>query len=277
MGLTVSRQWSQTTAYPGDTIQVAYNLTLFNNLNVPTDVRITTLDDNLSAYLSASALSSFTPWTPVNLVPGVSSNVLRFNTVGMADQDLAGNQTLMKQLVFDVTIGSVPPQIVPGVNTTKQNVVISVLPQDLTFEDANNLEILAPICVAENTRIELANGIQCRIQDLCSNSLVQSIRGPVPVLGIAQSGSTTKFIKIKSGKHSLLITDGHPLLLNNREVLPESLLGNSHLAERVEADRYKLFTLITPVSTFVNMNGIMVKTWGQETWRQHCEQNGIAL
>lgn len=34
---------------------------------------------------------------------------------------------------------------------------------------------------------------------------------------------------------------------------------------------------VTPVSTFVNMNGIIVKTWDQDALRQHCEQNGIAL
>lgn len=63
-----------------------------------------------------------------------------------------------------------------------------------------------------------------------------------------------------------MIARGHPILINNREVLPEEL-EESGLSELVQLEQPTyVYTLITESRSFVEIQGVPVGTWCQVSW-----------
>lgn len=74
---------------------------------------------------------------------------------------------------------------------------------------------------------------------------------------------------------ALYIREGHPILLNGKEVLPESLKSeHSQVTELNMKKKSTIYSLCTKERTFVKMNGVDVATWGRADWEARAVQKG---
>lgn len=135
------------------------------------------------------------------------------------------------------------------------------------------------ICVSADTAVELVGGQQKVISEIQEGDLVVDYRGKlVQVERCVVSGHTKKFIQIPRNafglnqpREALLIRDGHPLLVNKLKVPCEALVGRYGIQTVELAKPIAIFTLVTQMETFVQMNGISVGTWSPESFRNFNE------
>lgn len=131
-------------------------------------------------------------------------------------------------------------------------------------------------CAAEGTLVTLASGAELPIEQLTSGSLLCDHRGrPVRIEQVIRFAVPSgRFVRITRGalgqqqpSADLLIREGHPLLLEGRETLPESLVDNVQGVERAELEQpLHIYTLVTEQKQFVEMQGLLVATWSRSAW-----------
>jgi hypothetical protein len=265
--VTLSRQWSQTTAFPGDILTVTYTATVSKSQSQNLNMVLNTFDDNLAAYLSSSSLTSFDSWASVSPIPTATGNILQLNTGPSASQSYPGLTTGTKTFVFTVTIGNIAPQVVPGIAMTSQNISTS---PTWFLEDTNTLTILALDCIAEESQLVLSTGLRYSIECLEAGSIVQSINNSfVSIDKVIRCGATCNFVQLTNKDERLLLTDDHPILIQGQKVLPSALVGNCNFATRVSIAKTNVYVLITEHPTFVKINGFLVATWGRAAWNEH--------
>lgn len=93
---------------------------------------------------------------------------------------------------------------------------------------------------------------------------------------------TNDFIKINKGSlgnniphNDLYIREGHPLLLENKEVECQDLI-NSTTIDRVKLDvPVPVYSLCTKDRIFIMMEGVPVCTWAQDEWENYAKENKI--
>lgn len=100
----------------------------------------------------------------------------------------------------------------------------------------------------------------------------------VPVKFNIITRKTTRFMLIKA--HTLAqnepfedfyVTSGHKLLINGKKIKARYVQG----AIRVKVLPETLYSICTPKSTVILVNGLNVTTWGYENWIRYSKSNGI--
>lgn len=135
----------------------------------------------------------------------------------------------------------------------------------------SNSQTITAICVAENTLVKMAEReLVKRVQELCAGDRLLNDHGQaVPLLYAVKVGAKSKsFVQIpqhrfgeQAPERELLISQGHPILVDGFSVLPESCCDTMELEQGKD-----IYTLITPQREFVNMQGVHVATWSQSAW-----------
>lgn len=139
-----------------------------------------------------------------------------------------------------------------------------------------------PFCVHPDTKVLTTNGLM-KISDIKSDSGVKVIdpKGTeIDVIYNIKNPLTKDYIKISAGSlgenvpsEDLYIRDGHPILLDNKEVMPETLVNDDSI-KRVKMDKADYcYSLCTKGRLFVMMNGIPVCTWDEAEWQETSNKN----
>lgn len=129
-------------------------------------------------------------------------------------------------------------------------------------------------CVHKDTQVPIfVDGkiINKSISDVRSGDFVMKFDGtPIRVINNAKLYEKSKFVEIlphslgeNSPSDTLYITDGHPILFNNREILPTKI-NNDNIRHVDLPNVITVYTLITEERTAVKMNGVDVYTWNKE-------------
>lgn len=137
----------------------------------------------------------------------------------------------------------------------------------------------ATICVAEGSCVQLSNGIQLPIEALYPGSFAIGSTGlPVRISGIVRLDKPIHHIYSVAlpGAKPLLISKGHPLLLEGKEILPEDLVENGISKEIQLPDPIHLYTLITDRREFVLIQGMNVGTWCESSWENFINNDNKA-
>jgi len=252
------------------------NLTITTN-----DTRATLVGDDSITYLDIA-------WFPIGVPPAtmellVQQNFYVFFIQGLGDQPPPipkacynvvrwndNTTTGITSLTLKVTSpasGTDITGLVPGPITAS----IDYDPSVVTNQWTNTF-----CCAAEGTLVTLASGAEIPIEQLASGSLLCNHRGrSVRVEQVIRFAvPNRRFVRIKRsalGQHQpsadLLIREGHPLLIQGLETLPESLLGSVPGIERADLEQpLHIYTLVTEQKQFVEMQGLLVATWSSSAW-----------
>ncbi len=154
-----------------------------------------------------------------------------------------GSQWSTQASPFKTYIGSTP-----GFSSSTQNLLLS---------DA--------LCVAEGSRVRLANGQNLPIEELRPGDLILGENDEaVPVVKLIKLAMPlTNFFQLENEdtQERLLICRGHPILIDGREVLPQKI-GKEVILSKPKS----IYTFITPSRQFVQIEGFLVGTWSQLSW-----------
>lgn len=133
---------------------------------------------------------------------------------------------------------------------------------------------IACVCVAQGTQLETEVG-PISIENLRPGQIVRSGESWCQVDQVAEMRhipgeliqcEANCFGPNSPSQGGLTITSSHPMLINGFEVNGQQLLDQVPGVQRVRNHTTKVFTLITKERTFVNMNGVLVGTWGSKAW-----------
>lgn len=144
------------------------------------------------------------------------------------------------------------------------------------------------ICVKEDTLVLTLEG-QKRITEITQGDLVQNERSEwIPVQCCVEISSHSDFVVIPKGvlgqssvsndavpSQDLYIRSGHPILINGYEVDCAQLVGTTRFGcDPVRQNlpgkgRVRVYTLVTEERYFVNMQGVLVGTWGRAAWENY--------
>jgi hypothetical protein len=138
-------------------------------------------------------------------------------------------------------------------------------------------------CLHADTLVKVPHGIK-KISEIKAGDFVIDHKG-VRTLVVYNMlfPSTRKFIEIPKKclgnnlpTHTLHIRKGHPILLNNEEILPEALQSCNINVMPVSLKKPSIvYSLCTHKRTFVNMNGVDVATWEQRDWEENASRNYV--
>lgn len=147
------------------------------------------------------------------------------------------------------------------------------------LQTANGYVRITPqseVCIAEGSVVTLLNGVKTCIENLRPGYLIKDSRGnDVQVEKVvAFKIPSRQFVLVEKGclgqqkpTSDLLIRPGHPILIGGKEVLPESLIGNVYGVSFATLERpLHYFTVVTQKRLFVDIQGIPVATWGNQSW-----------
>jgi hypothetical protein len=137
------------------------------------------------------------------------------------------------------------------------------------------MTVVENICLAADTKIQLASGQQKAIADIREGDVVVDFKGrPTVVERNVMTGHARQFVRIPKNafgenqpSETLLIRRGHPLLINYHQVPGEALIGQFGIDD-VKLDKdVAIFTLVTIQQTFIQMSNISIGTWSSEGFR----------
>jgi len=147
---------------------------------------------------------------------------------------------------------------------------------------ADTIVVQGIICVHEETLVKTPSGAK-RIAEIQAGERCYDARGQVQrVERNLCSGATKKYVQIRRGalgkqlpSRDLLIARGHPLLLNGKEVPCEELI-DGHMIQEIELEQpARLFTLCTEGRNFVDMQGLLVGTWSNDSLENFKQNDGF--
>lgn len=136
-----------------------------------------------------------------------------------------------------------------------------------------------PICLAAGTPVLLTNGQTASIEDLqCGDLIFDSSGNAIPILRCVETGRSKRFVFISKDSlgencpnRNLFIVAGHPVLIDGKEV--DCLeLCNGDSIRSVDLNS-KIFTICTKRRTFVNIQGLLVGTWGADALANFMEND----
>lgn len=142
-------------------------------------------------------------------------------------------------------------------------------------------------CLHPNTLVKTVNGYK-RIESICSNDIVVTENNePLNLLyNIKNTTKTKKFIKIAKGAlggivgdekpmNDLLITNGHPLIINGQEIPCQDLINADTITRVVLDDYVTVYSLCSDKRVPVIMENVPVLIWKDNEWLQQANELNI--
>ena len=90
------------------------------------------------------------------------------------------------------------------------------------------------------------------------------------------------FIKVRKGSlgynlpnNDLYIRQGHPLLLENKEIECQDLINDSSITRVKLDEKVPVYSLCTKDRVYVMMEGVPICTWAQNEWETYFKDNHI--
>lgn len=179
------------------------------------------------------------------------------------------NSAALRIANFTTSIPTVSTSLAPGEDTW------------ILWQGKDSLFSSKPCCVHPETEVMTVSG-PVQIKDLkMDNKVIDQNGNKVTILKNIKSITTKNFIKIPAGSiaenvpsKDLLIKASHPILLEGKEVDPESLIKENKGVERVTLDKSEhVWTLVTKKSKFIMMDGVPVKTWSWKNWHSRVRKD----
>jgi hypothetical protein len=128
------------------------------------------------------------------------------------------------------------------------------------------------LCLHGDSVVHTTKGF-IKIKDILSSDdvyLIDSHDHPVKLVHNVKLLDSTKFILIEKDaigpnqpSEPMHIIDGHPVLINNQEILPIKLINGSTI-RYVELEATPIYTLVTEHRIFAKVNNMNVCTWSAE-------------
>jgi hypothetical protein len=140
-----------------------------------------------------------------------------------------------------------------------------------------------PSCLHGQTLVQTFDGYK-PIHKICSGDMVIGQNGElIEVLyNIKFTIPTNRFIKISKDAlgygrpiNDMLITHGHPLILNNVEISCEKLLNNKTITEIELDEKQIVYAICTKDRNGIITEGLPVLTWSQADWELIYKKNKI--
>lgn len=141
----------------------------------------------------------------------------------------------------------------------------------------------SPCCLHQDTIISTSNGMK-KISDVKSGDMVFKQNGDlIEVLyNIKYTIKTNKFVKINKGAlgdnlptNDLFITEGHALLIDDREVECQTMINGDTINEVKLDNRVEVYALCCREKTGIITEGVSVMTWRSDEWEEYCVKNKI--
>lgn len=167
--------------------------------------------------------------------------------------------------------------------TIVQTEILDLTEEKWILWNGNNSRLSSqPCCVHPNTKVLTKRG-PIKICEIRKGDKVINHAGKaLEVISNIRSIPSRDFIKISAnalGKvqpsQELLIRAGHPILLNGKEVDPNTLIKRENICKTQLDKAENVWTLCTVEREFVWMNGVPVCTWNHEDWKRHAEKHAI--
>jgi len=138
------------------------------------------------------------------------------------------------------------------------------------------------ICVHGDTLVSTPRG-QLPIAQIEPGDIVFDAQGREQVVQRRlNNGKAVRFISIKEGalgpnvpSGDLLLTPGHPVLINGREIECQNLVDDSHITEVKLGKAAPVYNLCTVRRTFVSMQGCLVGTWSEAAYENFIENDSF--
>lgn len=149
-----------------------------------------------------------------------------------------------------------------------------------TASGSNNTWTAQLCCLYENSKIQIPGGYKF-IKDIRAGDKVIDIDGnEIQVLyNIKHLLKTGKFISISRStlglnqpSEDLLITEGHPIIHQNRSYLPEDLL-NGNTIKHINVKPGFVYTLCTEKKSWVMTNNVPTETYSKKSWKNFCSNH----
>jgi hypothetical protein len=142
---------------------------------------------------------------------------------------------------------------------------------------------IEPFCIHPNAMVSTNKGM-VRLGDIKSkwNLLIEDYKGNfVPFIHNIKFGGSSKFVRFEIGSlgknkpsRPLLLTEGHPILIDGKEHTSKSLINKINIT-LVEEPVDKTYCLATSERTFVNIDGVFVCTWHLPELEKFAKEKGI--
>jgi hypothetical protein len=165
-------------------------------------------------------------------------------------------------------------QIQSGTNTY----IITAVPPPVPI-----LVTIEPFCIHPNAMISTNRGM-VRLGDIKSKWCLQieDYKGAfIPFVHNIKFGGSSKFVRfdigsIGPGKPSrpLLLTEGHPILIDGKERTSKSLINNTTIT-LIDEPANATYCLATTERTFVNVDGVHVCTWCLPELEKFAKEKGV--
>jgi hypothetical protein len=210
------------------------------------------------------------------------TNNINIDPLFYNEQNLTGPDNIWATNDDGLTLQSNSPALSAGtkINAPTTDIIGNLIKTSLI--GAYGASISPQACLHPNTRIKTQNGYT----PICSinvNDYVYKANGKeIKVLyNIKFLSKNTDFIKISKGSlgnglpfNDIHITKGHPLILNNREVLCGTLINNRTIKE-IKMESTHVYAICASKRIGIMTEGIPILTWEKTEFEKFATKNNI--
>lgn len=153
-----------------------------------------------------------------------------------------------------------------------------------TSSDEHTVTITNCICIHPDMLVQTRNGLK-KIKDVCKDDEVLTYDNSyIKVLYNIVNGKTNKFYKIPKNSLNIDIPNedfyihgDHPILYNNKEIIPRDLMNIIPTIELVtRKDSVDIYTLCTSERTVFKISGeLLVYTFEEKEFKEYAEKTNL--
>lgn len=202
------------------------------------------------------------------LVPGI--NNVSFEIIHYLDEPLP-------------PMDSLPLSVSASIFAVAQNTC------DNKVYESNNVVVQTPfspnvICVSGDSLVKTNEGL-IKIADMKSSNdlkLFNNENEQVNLLYVIKCMPSNDYIKIDKNaigedmpSEDLLIRPGHPIMVDNKEVMPETLINGLNIMKQKLEKPENTYSICSDKRQFVMINNLPVCTWEEKEWEEQSKEQNI--
>jgi len=289
----MTQNWTYDDHYGYDLLSVSGNNYVSVNISdssFPLTHTITFHDPSLGnkVYMTGSSANhEYTTYTGLSLNPPTNPILPPYNygsnmgVSGLIDLDSPFNIALTNNGSSPINVynlSSFFATIQPGDTGT-----FTVAQQYPSYNSPIVLSNLSITCFHPETLVNTSMGIRS-IDSIKSGDMLVGENGQSVevVYNIKNLAFTKKFIKIYKGAlgndlpmNDLLITKGHPIIINGQEIEVEKLVNGSTIINSVLDKSVNIYSICTKERTVIMIEGILALTWAENDWIEFTKKHNV--